>query len=153
MPRQDIEKHVELECEYTVIACKFRKIGCTTEMKRGDMAAHEQDDSLHLSKALNALIEMQESKLQLQEKVLKLESSVNKTDELNSTLNNGQSITFKVTEFQEKMDKNGIFTSPSFYTSPGGYHMAIRVYTVKPLLVDSPKSDQPLYSDQVAVPD
>ena len=124
IPRQDIEYHVELECEYTVIACKFKIIGCMTEMKRGDMAAHEQDDNLHLSKALNALVEMQESKFQLQEKVLKLESSA---DELNSTLNNGQSITFKVTEFQEKKNENGIFTSPSFYTSPGGYHMAIRV--------------------------
>ena len=56
MPRQDIEKHVELECEYTVIACKYKNIGCTTEMKRGDMEAHEHNDSLHLSKALNTVV-------------------------------------------------------------------------------------------------
>ena len=108
MPRQDIEKHVELECEYTVIACKFKNIGCTTEMKRGDMAAHEQDSNLHLSKALDTVVE-------LQEKMSKLEYSANTT------------ITFKLTEFQEKKDSDEEFTSPSFYTSPGGYHMAIEV--------------------------
>ena len=107
MPRQDIEKHVELECEYTVIACKFKNIGCTTEMKRGDMAAHEQDDSLHLSKALNTVVK-------LQKKVLKLESAATTT-------------MIKFTSFKEKKDSNERFTSPSFYTSPGGYHMAIRV--------------------------
>ena len=108
MQHQDIEKHFELECEYTVIACKFKNIGCTTEMKRGDMAAHEQDDILHLSKVLNAVVE-------LQEKVLKLESAANTTTK------------FKLTNFQEKKDSNERFTSPFFYTSPGGYHMAIWV--------------------------
>ena len=140
MPRQDIEKHVELECEYTVIACKFKNIGCTTEMKRGDMAAHEQNDSLHLSKALNAVVnlqdsntylqdsmtELQDSNTQLQEKMLKLESA---TEELHSTLKDGESITFNVTGFRGKKDSDEIFISPSFYTSPGGYHMAIRVDT------------------------
>ena len=109
MPRQDIEKHVEFECEYTVIACKFKNIGCTTEMKRGDMEAHEQDDNLHLSKALNTIVKLQEN-------------------ELNVILTDGQSITFKVTGFQGKKENNKMFTSPSFYTSPGGYHMAITVY-------------------------
>ena len=39
---------------------------------------------------------------------------------------------FKLTGFQGKKDSDEIFTS-SFYTSPGGYHMAIRVviYLVK----------------------
>ena len=111
MQRRDIEKHVELECEYTVIACKFKNIGCTTEMKRGDMAAHEQDDSLHLRKALNAVVKLQDSNTELQEKVM-----------------TGQSITFKITGFQEKKDNDEIIASPSFYTSPGGYHMAIKVY-------------------------
>ena len=107
MPRQDIEKHVELECEYTVIACKFKDIGCTTEMKRGDMAAHEKNDGFHLSIALNAVVE-------LQEKVLKLESASN--------------ITFKQPKFQESKVDNKSFTSHSFYTNPGGYHMAIEVH-------------------------
>ena len=108
MPRQDIEEHVELECEYTVITCKFKNIGCTTEMKRGDMAAHEQNDSLHLSKALDTVVE-------LQEKMSKLESAANTT------------ITFKLTEFRGKCDSDKTFISSSFYTSPGGYHMNIEV--------------------------
>ena len=123
VPRQDIEKHVELECEYTVIACKYKNIGCTTEMKRGDMAAHEQDDSLHLSKVLNTVVklqdyvtELQDSNTELQEKVSKLESVANTT-----------SFTFKLTEFQERKDSDRRFTSPYFYTRPGGYYMAILV--------------------------
>ena len=50
-------------------------------------------------------------------------------EELNGTLKNGQSITFKITGFQGKKDSDEIFASPFFYTSPGGYHMAIRVFT------------------------
>ena len=118
MPSQDIEKHMELECEYTVIACKFKNIGCTTEMKRGVMAAHEQNDKLHLSKALSAVVKLQDSNSQLKEELL----------ELSHTLKYGESITFNVTGFQGKKDSGEIFFSPSFYTSPGGYHMAIRVY-------------------------
>ena len=116
MPRQDIEKHVELECEYTVIACKFKNIGCMTEMKRGDMEEHEQKNRLHLSKALNAVVKLQDSNTQLQENMLKLESAAN------------TAITFKLTEFQQKKDSDELFTSPSFYTSPGGYHMAMEVH-------------------------
>ena len=83
MPRQDIEKHVELECEYTVIACKFKNIGCNREMKRSKLAAHEDNDKLHLSKALSAVVKLQDSNSQLQEEMLELKSSV---EELNSTL-------------------------------------------------------------------
>ena len=52
---------------------------------------------------------------ELREKVSKLESAANTT------------ITFKLTKFQEKKDSDERFTSSSFYTSPGGYHMTIRV--------------------------
>ena len=35
--------------------CKYRGIGCDTELKREDMAAHEQDDKLHLHMALETI--------------------------------------------------------------------------------------------------
>ncbi len=34
---------------------------------------------------------------------------------------------FKITDFQKRKDNNDRFYSPSFYTSPNGYHMRIRV--------------------------
>ena len=135
MPRQDIEKHVELECEYTVIACKFKNIGCTTEMKRGDMEAHEQDDSLHLSKALNAVVKLQDSNTQLQDSMTVLQDSMTVLRVSNTELREKASklenttITFKLAKFEEKKDIDKVFISPSFYTSPGGYHMVIRVDT------------------------
>ena len=131
MPRQDIEEHVELECEYTVIACKFKKIGCTTEMKRGDMAAHEQNDSLHLRKALNTVVELQDSNTHLQDSMTELQVSNTELREKVSKLESAANttFTFKLTKFQEIMDSDEEFTFPSFYTSPGGYHMTIRVDT------------------------
>ena len=133
MPRQDIEKHVELECEYTVIACKFKNIGCTTEMKRGDMATHEQDTNLHLSKALDTVVKLQDYITELQDSNTKLQSNMESaTNELSIvkkiTLKYGKLITFKITRIQRRKYGNKLFISPSFYTSPGGYHMAIHVY-------------------------
>ena len=121
MPRCEIEEHVKFECEFTVVTCKFEKIGCKVEMKRGDIEEHEEDANLHLSLALDTVVELQE----LRGKVSKLESA---TEELDKTLNDGQSITFNVTGFQGKYDSGKDFLSLPFYTSPGGYHMAIRVY-------------------------
>ncbi len=36
-------------------------------------------------------------------------------------------MTFKLPGYKEKKDNNEVFTSPSFYTSPNGYHMKIEV--------------------------
>ncbi len=36
--------------------------------------------------------------------------------------------TFKLSGYKKKKDNNEVFTSPSFYTSPNGYHMKIEVY-------------------------
>ena len=34
---------------------------------------------------------------------------------------------FKVTDYRKRKDSNDIFYSPSFYTSPNGYHVKIKV--------------------------
>jgi len=39
----------------------------------------------------------------------------------------GNLMTFEVSEYQKKKEGNKLFISPSFYTSPNGYHMAVRV--------------------------
>ena len=49
------------------------------------------------------------------------------TEEANNTLKNGQAFTFKVTGIQQKKDNSEIYISLSFFSSPRGYHMAIRV--------------------------
>ena len=43
------------------------------------------------------------------------------------TLEEGKSMTFKLTQFQDKKIDRVAYTSPSFYTRPNGYKMNIRI--------------------------
>lgn len=67
LQRRDMPQHVNYACEHTVIACKHQSIGCAKKIKRKDMAAHEQDDTLHLHMAINtiSLLKKQHSILSL----------------------------------------------------------------------------------------
>ena len=112
MERQQITEHVRTQCPYTVISCKYKGIGCTSQLKRRDMAAHEKnDDYLHLHMALDTVNT-------LQDEVSTLKSL--------TVTSNG--MTFAITDYQEKMEARAVFTSPSFYTHPSGYRMAVSVY-------------------------
>ena len=108
MERQEIEEHVFTECPHTLIPCKYKGIGCDTELKRGDMAAHEQDDKHHLHMALDT-VNLQEAKLQ--------RLNILKYNQI-----------FALPDYKKKKETNTIFQFPSFYTHPNGYHMALRVY-------------------------
>ena len=100
MPRKDIEKHLNTECEYAVVACKYENIGCCKILKRREMAAHELDDKIHFHMAIDTVNELKKK---------------------------GDSMTFKLTGFEGIKRKGQIFYSPSFYTSPKGYRMKIEV--------------------------
>ncbi len=99
MERMKIKKHLSEECEHTVISCKYTSIGCDVKLKRKYMRAHEQDDKAHLNKALDTVVELQKSK------------------------NVRESMIFKVTEFQDKINSDEDYYFRSFYTSPNGYNM------------------------------
>ncbi len=107
MEHMKIKNHLSEECEHTVISCKYMSIGCDMKLKRKDMRAHEQDDKAHLNKALNTVVELQQKS--------------------NKVLGKGEPMIFKVTKFQDKVDYDEEYHSPSFYTSPNGYHMKIEV--------------------------
>ena len=100
--RQHVSKHVATECELTVIACKYKRLGCDRELKRKDMAAHEEDDKFHLRMAMDTTVKLKEQDAL---KVLKL----------------------KITNYQEKKENSDSVESPSYYTSPNGYRMALDV--------------------------
>ena len=61
----------------------------------------------------------------LQGKAAALQESAQ--DTLQSVTSTGKLI-FKLTEYQKKKDNNEETMSPSFYTSPQGYHMCLQVY-------------------------
>ena len=121
IPRKNIDQHVKNECEYTVIPCKFQNIGCKREMKRENMAAHENDDKLHLHMALNAVVKLQDA-------VVKLQDANTKPEENSLTLKRGETVTFALQDYQNKKKMKYQVTLPSIYTHPNGYHMALRVF-------------------------
>ena len=106
MERQHVSEHVATECELTVIACKYKRLGCDRELKRKDMAAHEEDDKLHLRMAMDTTVKLKEQ----------------------DALKNGEPLKFKLTNYQEKKENSDSVQSPSYYTSPNGYHVALQVY-------------------------
>ena len=100
MKRRNIPYHIAAKCEHNPIHCKYMNIGCEEKLKRKDMAAHEQDDTVHLHMALDTI----------------------------NTLQNQCNIKFKLTDFEAIKEKNEGVQSPSYYTSPNGYCMAILVF-------------------------
>ena len=110
--RQEVSEHVS-KCPHTVIPCKYKGIGCDAELKREDMAAHEQDDKLHLHMALETVNTLQQT-TKLQQVAI-------------DSLQIGKM--FVLSEYQKKKEASEEFTFPPFYTHPHGYHMALRVYT------------------------
>ena len=108
--RQQVIEHVS-KCPHTVIPCKYKGIGCDTELKREDMAAHEQDDKLHLHMALEAVISLQVEVHSQHDRLMMMNYSG----------------AFRLSEYQKKKEANERFQFSPFYTHPNGYHMALRV--------------------------
>ena len=118
MQRQHLSDHLQFVCEHAVVACKHQAIGCNVELKRKDMAAHEQDDSYHFRMALETVTQLKNHCSVLEEKSRAQRESTEKI----------LSKTFKLTGYQNYKDDNKTFLSPSFYTGPKGYLVQIEVY-------------------------
>lgn len=112
--RQRLKRHLEV-CAFTLIPCKYVKLGCQTKKKRVDMPIHEVDDKCHIIMALDSVVKLQEENVNLKEKLLELESITQ--------------YTFMLTEYDSKINECDVFSSPSFYTiNPAGYHLSIDVF-------------------------
>ena len=116
--RQHVQEHVDNECEFTIVPCKYRRIGCDTEFPRRQMVTHENDDSFHLHMAINTTVQLRRD----------LCYALGKIEDLEKVLKNGEPIKFKFTGFHENKETNSYIFSPSYYISPNGYRMAIGVY-------------------------
>ena len=153
MPREDIAKHVKSECINTLVACKYKSIGCEAVLRRGDMIKHGQDDKVHLSKCLDAVMNLHRAAIESQHSSAELLACVVSMSDKNAQVRDkiqqldhqlvvqhqeakkssdmlvrcGQPVVFKVTKFQRKRQRNKMFTSSPFYTSPTGYHVAVNV--------------------------
>ena len=104
--RRGLKRHLE-DCIHTEVPCKYQHIGCGVVMKRGDMPAHEAGSELHLEAALDAIKEAEKNK---------------------------NAVTFKCSGFEEKSEDLPLCTlgSCSFYSSPNGYRIHVKVITQPP---------------------
>ena len=96
MPRKRVLEHVTTECELSVTPCKYKRLGCSTELKRKDMAAHEEDDKLHLHMAMDTTVKLENKTVELEERIASLE----KTKPLH----------FKLIEYQQKKNEKKVFS-------------------------------------------
>lgn len=103
LQRRSMKSHLG-SCRFTELPCKYRRVGCRAKMQRHAMVVHESDnDNFHLNMALDKITAME------------------------SSLANRQPLTFVLEEFEKKRSESGAYFSPAFYTSPGGYRLAIKV--------------------------
>ena len=119
--RQRISEHLATECELAVTACKYKRLGCDRELQRKDMAAHEEDDKLHLRMAMDTTVKLENKTVELENKTAELERDM-------TTLKNRKVVKLKLTNYRDRKEKNEVVESPSSYITTDGYHMAMRVY-------------------------
>ena len=109
MERGELKKHIENDCDYAVISCRYKSFGCDVKMKRKDMGVHEQDDKAHLHQALNTVVKLQSSLDVLKEK------SVCETKII-------------CRDYEKGKNDEKLFFSQPFYTSSDGYRMQVEIY-------------------------
>lgn len=114
--RDMVSRHINLECGYTVVSCKYQEIGCDIKLKRHDMSEHEEsDDRTHLHMALDVVTALKKTVSVLEEKAT-------------TVLKRGESLVLKITDFEHKWKSSEVFKSLPFYTSANGYCMTILVH-------------------------
>ena len=74
--RQNLKKHVSDDCPYTVVPCKYKRLGCDAEMARKDMANHEMDSIFHIEVATDTTDRLKLGLARLEQKVDRLEQNV-----------------------------------------------------------------------------
>ena len=145
LQRQYLERHIETECKHAVVCCKYKGLGCEREMKREDMAAHEEDDKRHLRMAIdttaklsNCITTLEKYRAEslfrysfLEAKVNYLEDERVKLRDKIAKLESVDSYTFKVEGVQaiidrQRLHEDGYYQSPNFYCK--GYYMHMCVY-------------------------
>ena len=90
-------------CEFDLVPCKYKYIGCEVKMKKKDMEKHQQqEDKHHLHLALQS--------------------------DVVPALSEGQSYVFEFTGYTKKKENNEVFISDPFYTHHKGYKMCVKVY-------------------------
>ena len=118
LKRIQLKAHVD-ECPLQVIACPFSSTGCTVTLPRNQMEAHEEQAVRHhLRLVLSKLNDDQEPS-----------TPPTAAAQLSPEyLYNVPPLVFTITDFVKKKEANEMWTSPAYYTHPGGYKVCLKVY-------------------------
>ena len=74
--RMNLAKHIDSTCSLMVIKCPYKRIGCSVEMVRGDMAKHCANDDFHLSLAMIWINNLEEKNASLRQKLEMTEATL-----------------------------------------------------------------------------
>ena len=97
--RGKIGEHIQTDCAYGIVPCKYKPVGCEVVKARMDMTQHEEEDiKSHLDLAMNELAYIKEKSI---------------------TLRFGESIGLKVSGFSRLKKGNECFYSDPFYSIEG----------------------------------
>lgn len=110
MEHEYLKRHLDEECEYAVLPCKYRRLGCDVQLLRKDVRKHESDNQI-LHRALNTIVELEK----------KLVDSVTCFEKANLMYS------FKMTQFKSRLDNKELVHSPYFNSHPSGYKMKIGI--------------------------
>ena len=114
IPRRLLASHTET-CPKAVVTCKYNTVGCNKRMKREEKEEHNKESVQEHLQMTKRHLQITNEKLQFavqQVHSLQLHHPINKV--------------IKVDQCFKKKEKDEIWYSPGFYTSPGGYKMRLR---------------------------
>ncbi len=57
VPAHLLQDHVDSQCDYSFLNCKFEPLGCTVALLRKEIKEHEMDDHFHLNIIIQAYVE------------------------------------------------------------------------------------------------
>ena len=117
--RRYLKKHVNARCELDLVRCKYKPLGCDCLIARRDIAAHERDYCLHLCMAVDTTLALKNKTVELERDLKETKDKLQKSE---------TALKFKLINFQKTKNKDGCVQSPSYNTSPQGYHLALKVY-------------------------
>ncbi|XP_019850604.1 PREDICTED: TNF receptor-associated factor 3-like isoform X2 [Amphimedon queenslandica] len=112
MLRRSLASHNET-CPKAIIPCEYNTVGCDERMKREEQEKHNEESTK---------VHLQMTKKQLQVTTETLKAALEKKHPLIAS-----NEVFKLSQFAEKKESNGIWQSPGFYTLQGGYKMELHV--------------------------
>ena len=116
-------EHHQSECPLQVVECEFSHSGCTEKIRRKDTARHmEENTQKHLVMVSTSMMKLLQEKDQQQQQIDTLQVKVRSLERFCAK--------FTMTGFQQHKTNNSIWSSPSFYTHPGGllpgYKLGVR---------------------------